>query len=71
MGNTYAATCNTSLRRVRKEGVRLFKSAHMQAFGNISSECMLLRSQLNSDTEGAEYTSQLWVRQGARIRNGE
>jgi hypothetical protein len=57
IGNTYAATVNTSLRRVRKEGVRLCESAHMRACGNISSECMLLRSQLNIDTECAEYTS--------------
>jgi hypothetical protein len=64
IGNTYAATGNTSLRRVRKEGVRLCEGAHMRAFWNISSECMLLRSQLNFDTEGARYTSQLGFDRG-------
>jgi hypothetical protein len=39
--------------------VRLCESAHRRAFWNISSECMSLGSQLNINTECAEYTSQL------------
>jgi hypothetical protein len=57
-------TSNQSLWRVgkevnRKEGVWLIESAPMRAFGNISSECMLLRSQLDIDKECAKCTSQL------------